>query len=127
MFDLLKTLSRGDAVRAVYEAQLRLSQRERLAWIKESATFPVTDDPLAAELLAEIERQEGKHLADLSRPETEQYILALSSALEGVPRDGPPVDPRRARELLDELRRDYSGPHFGRRYAASHPFSAIPE
>lgn len=127
MFDRVKTLSRDAAVPAIYEAQLRLRQRERLAWIKESASFPVTDDPLAAELLAEIERREGKHLADLSRPETERYILALSSALDGVPREGPPADPARARELLDELRRDYGGPHFGRRYAANHPFSAIPE
>lgn len=127
MFDVMKTRFREDAVSAVHEAGLRLSQRERLAWIKESAHFPVTADPLAAELLAEIEREEGKHLADLTKSETDRYILALSSALDELPREHPPVDPARARELLDELRRDYGGPHFGRRCAGHHPFSAIPE
>lgn len=117
MFDLIRTVPRFDALRGVHEAAIRLGQRERLAWIKETAAFPVTDNPIAAQLLGEIERVEGRHLADLSQEETERYAAQLRNVLDSLPREGPPISEARAQALLEELRRDYGGPHYGRQFA----------
>jgi hypothetical protein len=115
MFDLVMTVPRPDAVNAVYEAGLRLSQRERLAWIKETGEFPVTEDALAAQLLAEIEQAEGRELVELSKEETDRYIVELSSRLSERIQKEFPDHHGRGREILEEMRAQYSWPHYGRR------------
>lgn len=113
MFDLVKTAPQADAVHAVYEATLRLSQRERLAWIKETSAFPVTENQLAAKLLLEIEQAEARDLAELSKEETDRYIVEISAVLEERRRKESPIDEERGKALLEEMQAEYE-----RRYPA---------
>jgi hypothetical protein len=116
MFDILNSVPMGDAVLAVHEATLRLHQRERLEGLKGS-NLPLTENALAAQLLAEIAEVEGRHPADLSREELSRYIVKVSDTLERRMQAERPPNPARGEEILKEMRAAYSWPHYGRRVA----------
>lgn len=115
MFDLVMTVPRPDAVIAVHEASVRLSQRERLVYIRQTAAFPVTENELAAQLLAEIEQAEGKHLAELTKSETDRYIIEMSDLLSARIRAEFPPNEARAKQLLAEMRAAYEERYPARR------------
>lgn len=115
MFEIIMTAPTFDALRAVHEASLRLSQRERLEYIRETAAFPVTKDELAAWLLSEIEQAEGRELADLTKSETDRYITRMSDMISSRISEEFPLDPKRGKEVLAEMRAAYDERYAARR------------
>ena len=115
MFESIVTEPTFDALRAVHEASLRLSQRERLEYIRETAAFPVTTDEFAARLLAEIEQAEGRELADLTKSETDRYIIQMSELIHKRISEEFPLDPEHGKKVLAEMRAAYDERYAARR------------
>lgn len=107
MFELILTEPTSNAMRAVHEASLRLSQRARLEYIRETAAFPVTTNELAARLLADIQQAEGKELADLTEAETDGYIREMNRLIQGRLKPEVPVSEEHGQALLAEMRAAY--------------------
>lgn len=114
MFEILKQVPEGDAIDAAYETTLELYQRERLA-TRKLRGLPLTKNPLAAQLLDEIGEAEGKHVADLPKETTDRYIVEVSQTLQRRLREAHPDDSGRGEAILEEMRAQYSWPHYGRR------------
>ncbi|HEX8696199.1 MAG TPA: hypothetical protein VF746_27525 [Longimicrobium sp.] len=109
----------------IYDAMLRLYERERFrspglreillrdrAQMSASAIGNAERAAQVAEafadVLAEIEEREGTPVPELSQERASYYTQELSSILDERLRAARPHrDPRRGRELLEELRRDY--------------------
>jgi hypothetical protein len=114
MFEILKEVPKANAIHAVYEATLQLYQRDRLGTHRDRG-FPLSEDELAVKLLDEISEVEGKHVADLPKEKTDRYIVEVTDVLLRRLREERPDDAGRGEALLEELRAQYSWPHYGRR------------
>ncbi|HEU4451573.1 MAG TPA: hypothetical protein VFR81_00895 [Longimicrobium sp.] len=130
MFEILRTVPDGVAVKAVYRASLELYRRARIGNWREDADIdaPVrlprplhaataTEAQVIGNLLAEIEEMEGKPLRALSQRVAAKYIIQLSEIQSEKTRSRPDYDPDLGQTLLEELRRDY-GPGYRHNAAA---------
>lgn len=118
MFDILKQAEDGVATEAVYLAGLRMRERRAYPdwrkWLVLRTGEPVfpSAPQVAAKLIAEIEKAAAKPLAELSEPELFPYHRRIDEIMSARhAREHPYPDPIGER-LLEELRRDYSGPHW---------------
>jgi hypothetical protein len=110
MFEILNRVSEGEMIEAVYEAGLRMTQRDRAEGRKQHGR-PLTENPIAAQILDDVQRDAGKHVADLSDAELDHYIPRLSAMMFGRLRAGRPGDPERAEATLQEMRATYRPPY----------------
>lgn len=111
MFEQLKSAPLRDAENAEYEVGLRLGQPGRSQAIKEGYPIPLALDPLAVSVLEEIQRDAGKHLADLTEAETSRYLRSVYDLMDDRRRAVPStLPPGRAEQLLAELRAEYGDP-----------------
>lgn len=114
MFEILNEVPEGAAIHAVYETTLQLYQRDRLETHRDRG-IPLSEDELAVKLLDEISEAEGKHVADLPKEETDNYIVEVTDVLLRRLREARPDDGERGEAILEEMRAQYSWPHYGRR------------
>jgi hypothetical protein len=114
MFEILNQVPEDDAVEAVYETTLQLYQHDRLGTLRDRG-FPLSENALAVQLLDEISKAEGKHVADLPKEKTGHYIVEVSEVLQRRLRAGTSHDDEaRAEAILEEMRVQYAWPHYGR-------------
>jgi hypothetical protein len=113
MFEILNEVPEGDAVHAAYEATLQLYQHDRLGTLRDRG-FPLSEDPLAVQLLDEITAAEGKHVADLPKEKTDRYIVEVVEVLQRRLREADPDPSGRGEAILEEMRVQYAWPHYGR-------------
>ncbi|HEX8360633.1 MAG TPA: hypothetical protein VF613_11010 [Longimicrobium sp.] len=114
MFEILNEVPEGDAIQAVYETTLQLYQRDRLGTHRDRG-FPLSENKLAVRLLDEISEVEGKHVADLPKEKTARYIVEVTEVLQRRLREAHPDPTGRGEAILEEMRAQYSWPHYGRR------------
>lgn len=114
MFEILNEVPKADAIHAVYEATQQLYQRDRLA-TRKLRGIPLSEDDLAVRLLNEISEVEGKHVADLPKEKTDNYIVEVTDVLLRRLREERQDDSGRGEAILEEMRAQYSWPHYGRR------------
>lgn len=112
MFEMITRVPRDEMIEAVYEAGLRMTQRERARGLKQNGS-PVTSNELAARLIAEVQEAAGKHVADLTDEELDLYIPLLSRTMFARLRAERTADPTRAEAALRSMRTEYGAPEHG--------------
>ncbi|HEY0151038.1 MAG TPA: hypothetical protein VGB92_03510 [Longimicrobium sp.] len=113
MFEILNEVPEGDAVHAVYEATLQLYQHDRLGTLRDRGC-PLSENKLAVQLLDEISKFEGKHVADLPTEETKRYIVEIVEVLQRRMREAYPDPDGEGEAILEQMRVQYAWPHYGR-------------
>jgi hypothetical protein len=115
MFDYLDQLDDDTFDWVTYEASLLLYERERhrgpgprfpaLRGSGDDATGEITR--LVHRVLADVEAAEGVPFTEISTAAYRKYLRVFDEMSSRRVCSAPGYDPRRAEELLEELRRDY--------------------
>lgn len=118
MFDILRNVNAHVANEALYLVGLRFHERPHFPgwrhWLRVRSPSPRFPESfgVATEVIEEIESCTGRTFEDLSEAELAPYRAAVYEIVEQRRRAERKADPAVARQILEEMRRDYGNGHW---------------